>query len=151
MRGSARPSRAARLLPRFVRKLRDKVEKGRKKKWKTSGPPSAGSGDPGRARGFLGSMAMKRRNALNRITNWFLTTNITVAIAAPLLVALTLLAFLLFVGVDVFHGKIPETYGFLSIALCSFVASLTGLIQIIRRETYGLVGGTVRGVWPIVT
>jgi hypothetical protein len=79
-----------------------------------------------------------------------LRTDIKILIFIPLLFALATMILIFYIGKHVFPDRIPDYYYGLNIILCAFISSLSGVIQITRRETYGPMGSPIRGLWAIL-
>jgi hypothetical protein len=62
-----------------------------------------------------------------------------------------LLSGFLFVGGKLFGGRIPEAYYSVSGAIFLLVASLSGAVQVLRREGPGPFGSPVSGLWPVIS
>jgi hypothetical protein len=95
------------------------------------------------------SRLWRLRNGVRRL---LLETNIYIAISIPIAIA-----FLLLLGwgvvVQTLLGGVPSERGMASVfALCSFIASVSGLVQIKRREAPGpYLRSPIKGVFPVLS
>jgi hypothetical protein len=77
--------------------------------------------------------------------------NIYILVVGPIIISLLVLGSLLFAGNQVYAGKVPEIYQAASGVIFLAILSLSGLVQIYRREGPGPLGRPVFGIWPMIT
>lgn len=83
-----------------------------------------------------------------RMLGWLRKTDIYWLVFLPLVSSLILLSGLLFIGNEVYKGEISEVYYSVSGAICLIIASLSGVVQVIKREGVGIFGQPIYGLWP---
>lgn len=96
-------------------------------------------------------MKTKNQNNGKVDTSGILSWNLRVLVYGPVFLALVILILSVVIADIVFNTTIPYKIGGIIIGLCSIVAGLGGVPQIIRREMPGLFFGTfIRGTLPVI-
>ena len=91
------------------------------------------------------------KDVVVRLLNRLKQSNTYWLIIFPLVFSLILLAGLLFIGNKLYNGKISEVYYSVSGAICLIIASLSGVVQVIKREGPGPFDQTIYGLWPVIS
>jgi hypothetical protein len=86
-----------------------------------------------------------------RFLRWAEVVDIRIVALAPILGALMLMGVLLSLGEKLFGADVPEDYFGMVGALSLAVASLSGILQVWRRESPGPLGGSIRGVIAVIS
>ena len=68
----------------------------------------------------------------------------------PIVIGLIFLTGALFISEGIYGENVPDTYVSVTGVITSVILSLSGFFQIYRREGPGILGTTVKGVWPVL-
>lgn len=91
------------------------------------------------------------RNMIDKMLLSIRRLNIYILVLAPVVISLFLLGALLMVGNKIYGDEIPEIFQAASGVVFLVVLSLSGVVQIYRREGPGPLGYPVFGVWPVIS
>ena len=100
------------------------------------------------------NMQENKHPARNLIDKMLVSTrrlNIYILVLAPVVISLFLLGALLMLGNKIYGDEVPEIYQAASGVVFLVVLSLSGVVQIYRREGPGPLGYPVFGVWPVIS
>lgn len=92
-----------------------------------------------------------RKGLLKRLSGLVMKINIYWLVIIPIVLALLLLFALLYIGEKLFNGVIPEYYLNISVIIFLLVTSLSGFVQVFRKEGPGPFGESSYGIWPVVS
>jgi hypothetical protein len=79
-------------------------------------------------------------NFIHRLTKFIKISNIYVLVDSAVVIPVILIIVWAFIGEKIYNGTIPERLTYMLIASCSLLSSLGGLVQIIRKESPGILG-----------
>jgi hypothetical protein len=88
---------------------------------------------------------------VEKIRQFVKFTNIYVLVYSAVVIPLLIILTWAYVADKIFNGKIPEQYTSIVIACSMLISSVGGIIQIIRKESPGLLGIPFRGIFPVAT
>ena len=77
--------------------------------------------------------------------------NIYILVIGIVITSLLLLALLSYAGSKIYKNDAPEIYTAISGVFFLIILSLSGIVQILRREGPGPLGRPVFGAWPVIT
>ena len=78
-------------------------------------------------------------------------TGIRILITLPILVGLGFALGSLAIEQKIFGKNVPNLYIAISGILTALIMSLSGIFQVIKQEGPGPLGGTIKGLWPVIT
>lgn len=91
-----------------------------------------------------------QKGLLDSLYIWCGTINIYILVITPIVTALFLLGILSLIGERVFGSDVPEVYYAVSGLIFLIFVSISGVVQILRREGPGPWGNPVFGAWPVI-
>jgi hypothetical protein len=89
-------------------------------------------------------------NFIHRLTKFIKNSNIFVLVYSAVVIPVILIIVWAFIGEKIYNGAIPDGFTYWVLASCSFFSSLGGLVQIIRKESPGILGIPFRGILPVL-
>jgi len=89
-------------------------------------------------------------NLISRIIGFVKKTNIYVLVNLAVFIPILILIGWIFVAIWLFEGDVPLKYTALVVACCMFISSLGGIVQIIKKESPGLLGISFKGSFPVL-
>ena len=78
------------------------------------------------------------------------TANIRTLVAWPIAIGLVFFIGSLVISERIYSKGVPDAYIAVVGIISALIFSLSGLIQIYRREGPGVLGETVKGIWPVL-
>lgn len=91
------------------------------------------------------------RSLVTSLLNLIKKGNIRILVALPIITGLLVYAILLTLEPKNQSDNIHDLYLSVTGIVCSFIFSISGIIQIYRREGPGISGGITKGVFPVIT